>query len=253
MIEIVSADTARLTRYSPRRPGNYKTNYIGEDRNNLKGAAPDRNALTPVAYLVEQGPGNTLGSHYHVANQFQVFVLGDGKIGSHAAAPGVGHFAGPYTAYGPIVPGEQGVGYLTLRNGWDDGAQYLPAAYEKLKPKKDLRREVLFAPAPKLSADELRALRTPLRTPLIAEQADGLCAWAHHVPPNQSIAGMRPSTGGGQYWVVMGGQLIDKKQGSLPRLSCAFVSPEEEPFVATAGAEGLDILEMLFPLFTGPV
>ena len=37
-----------------------------------------------------------------------------------------------WKVYGPIVAGDQGLGFLTLRAHWDQGAQYLPERRERL-------------------------------------------------------------------------------------------------------------------------
>jgi hypothetical protein len=35
---------------------------------------------------------------------------------------------------------------------------------------------------------------------------------------------------------------------ALPRLSCAFVYPDDTPFQAVAGADGVEVVAMQFPL-----
>src|SRR4051812_25288320 len=98
-------------RYSPRGNANFRTQFMGEDRH--KGARPAAAAgPAPVAYLVEQAPHTELRAHFHVADQFQIFVSGSGRIGAHGASVGFGHFVGPYSGYGPIVGGDEGVGYM---------------------------------------------------------------------------------------------------------------------------------------------
>jgi hypothetical protein len=248
MISVASAEKVLPSRYDPYGLGNFRTPFIGVDRHKLTGA-PDRTSLAPVAYMIEQGPHQQLRPHFHIADQFQIFVSGEGRIGGHRATPGIGHFAGPYTAYGPIVGGESGVGYMTLRNAWDDGAQFLPDKMDDLRPRRHERREILMTAAPPASADELTALREPTCTSLVSEQADGLGAWSHRLPPRGSVTGPAPATGGGQFWLVMSGAMASQEEGLLARLSLAFVSPDEPPFVAESGPDGLHVLAMQFPVF----
>ena len=47
--------------------------------------------------------------HFHHVDQFQVIVAGGGRLGTHGVEPLAVHYAGAYTAYGPIVAGAQGV------------------------------------------------------------------------------------------------------------------------------------------------
>ena len=242
MAMVASAEKAFLGRYSPYGNANLRTQFIGEDRH--KHPTPSATSgPTPVAFLVEQSPHNELRAHFHVANQFQIFVGGDGRIGQHHASIGLGHFTGPYSGYGPIVAGDKGVAYMTLRNAWDGGAQFLPERIEEVRARRGQRREVTFdAPPTEIPNDgEVRM------SSLIAPQADGLGAWSCLVPAGASVTGPAPAQGGGQFWLVLGGQMADREQGLLARLSLAFVRPDEEAFVAEAGPSGLQVLALQFP------
>ena len=83
------------------------------------------NAL-PQGFLVQQPPGSVTPPHFHEVNQFQVFVGGNGRMGKRPAGPVTVQYANGHTPYGPIVAGEQGVTYFTLRAAWDPGAKYMP-------------------------------------------------------------------------------------------------------------------------------
>ena len=71
-------------------------------------------------------------------------------------------------------------------------------------------------------------------------------AWRYRVAAGESVAGPDPATGRGQYWVVLGGEMVCDEE-RLPRLSCTFVYPDEPQFVAAAGSAGLDVVVMQFP------
>jgi hypothetical protein len=250
MTSITSVEEAMTRRsHRPNRSaGNFRTQFMGEDRH--KGEKPDLTQASPIAYLVEQGPADELRAHFHEADQFQIFVNGNGRMGAHGAAPGMGHFVGPFSGYGPIVAGEKGLAYMTLRNTYDPGAQFLPENLERIRAKRFSRREVTFQiPAPVDDA-ELLALREMMVSPLIETQPDGLTASSFMLAAGACVTGPNPAEGGGQFWLVMAGQMLDPaKGGQLQRLSIAFVRPNDPPYVAQAGSGGLHVVLMQFPLF----
>ena len=253
MTSITAVEDAMTRRWRrPDRPdGNFRTQFMGADRH--KGEKPDLTEASPIAYLVEQGPRHELRAHFHEADQFQIFVNGNGRIGGHGATPGMGHFVGPFSGYGPIVGGEEGVAYMTLRNTWDPGAQFLPENLERIRAKRSSRREVTFqVPAP-VDDIELGALREMSVLPLIVPQPDGLTASSYVLPPGACATGPDAAEGGGQFWLVMAGQMLDPEQGRpLQRLSMAFVRPDDPPYVAKAGSGGLHVVLLQFPLFQVP-
>ena len=250
MTSITAVEDAMTRRWRrPDRPdGNFRTQFMGADRH--KGEKPDLTEASPIAYLVEQGPRHELRAHFHEADQFQIFVNGNGRIGGHGAAPGMGHFVGPFSGYGPIVGGEEGVAYMTLRNTWDPGAQFLPENLERIRAKRSSRREVTFqVPAP-VDDIELSALREMSVLPLIVPQPDGLAASSYVMPPGDCVTGPDAAEGGGQFWLVMAGQMLDPEKGRpLLRLSMAFVRPDDPPYIAKAGSGGLHVVLLQFPRF----
>lgn len=247
MVTITNVDTAMRARWSPHANTNFRTQFMGEDRH--KGERPDPGAASPIAYLVEQGPGTQLRAHFHEADQFQVFVSGAGRIGAHEATPGLGHFVGPFSGYGPIVAGDTGLAYMTLRNAFDPGAQWLPENVAKMRPHRESRREVTFHAPPSVTEADLVALDEVRIETLVDAQPDGLATWSYRIPPGGAATGPRPDTGGGQFWLVMAGQLVDAAEGPLGRLSMAFVRPGDDHYVAHAGAGGLHVLVLQFPRF----
>ncbi len=253
MTLITAVEDAMTRRWRrPDRPdGNFRTQFMGADRH--KGEKPDLTQVSPIAYLVEQGPRHELRAHFHEADQFQIFVNGNGRIGGHGATPGMGHFVGPFSGYGPIVGGEEGVAYMTLRNAWDPGAQFLPESLERIRAKRTSRREVTFqVPAP-VDDVELGALREMSVLPLIVPQPDGLTASSYVLQPGACATGPDAAEGGGQFWLVMAGQMLDVEQGrTLQRLSMAFVRPDDPPYVAKAGSGGLHVVLLQFPRFQAP-
>ncbi|MFC7475226.1 hypothetical protein ACFQS7_12730 [Dankookia sp. GCM10030260] len=219
------------------------TTFIGANRY-VAGTAPPPGpeAVYPMAFLVEQPAGSVVDAHFHEANQFQLVVAGSGTLGTHAVRPIAVHYSNAYSAYGPITAGADGLHYLTLRNGYDRGARYLPAAREELRGvRRRFRAAVADAAPPGAPAAE------PMTETLLAGTPDGLGAWRHRLPPGAALQGPDPAGGDGQFWVVTAGALQAADGATLPALSCAFVGPAEPPLAVTAGAAGLEVVVMQYP------
>jgi hypothetical protein len=180
-----------------------------------------------MAFLVEQDADAVVGAHYHQADQFQVVVGGSGRLGTHDVAEGAVHFAGAWTAYGPLAAGGDGLHYFTLRNGWDPGARYMefPDNRATLRSLPRRHREMVGE---------------------IASGADGLCAHRHDIAAGDGMTGPDPASGGGQFWLVLAGSMLCDGV-ALPPLSCVFVSPDEAPFTTVAGTDGLLVLALQYP------
>jgi hypothetical protein len=81
----------------------------------------------PQTFFVESLADDALvRPHFHKVNQFQVFPGGNGRLGAHEVEPVLIHYADAYMTYGPIVAGDRGVQYLTVRVQGDPGPQYMP-------------------------------------------------------------------------------------------------------------------------------
>jgi hypothetical protein len=222
------------------------TTFIGANRYNPPAALaepPGPATVYPMAFLVEQPAGSVVASHFHEANQFQIVVAGHGTLGSHPVEPVAVHYSNAFSAYGPITAGSAGLQYFTLRNGYDRGARYLPAAREEMRGVKRRFRDAFAEPvAPDAAVPEEGS-----STVLIPGAADGMGAWRHHLPPGAVLEGLDPASGDGQFWVVTAGSLHTSAGEVLRPLSCIFVAPDEPPFAATAGEAGLEVVMVQFP------
>ena len=224
--------------------GFWHTTYIGANRYRPDAAGPPPpGTLYPMAFLVEQDADQTVGAHFHQADQFQVMVAGEGTLGRHAVAPVTVHFTGAYSPYGPIRAGAEGVSYFTLRNGWDPGARYMPGARAELPRPRTYREAVSPALAPANGA--IHAEAAPA-VPVLGGESDGLAAWRYRLGAGAALTGPDPAAGAGQYWLVLGGRLDHDGTELAPR-SLLFVTPGEAALAATAGPDGLDVLALQFP------
>jgi len=220
--------------------GFWHTLYLGTTRYNMAAGEPDPapDAVFPMAFLVEQDPGEVANAHFHQADQFQVVVAGEGTLGTHAVRPVTVHFAGAFTAYGPIHAGATGLTYFTLRNGFDPGARYMMRRENREALRAVPARRHREAVAGPLGADGSAVLLGP--------EPDGMAAWRYRVAPGECVRGPAPNGGRGQYWLVVDGS-VQRDGLALGRLSCAFVYSDDAAFVATGGPEGATLLAMQFP------
>lgn len=244
MTLVVTAEAAQTNRRRATAGdgmGFWHTLYLGTTRYNMAAgeADPPPDAIFPMAFMVEQDPGEVANAHYHKADQFQVVVAGAGTLGTHAARPVAVHFAGAFTAYGPIRAGAAGLTYFTLRNGFDPGARYMMRGENRVALRAVQGRQHREAVA--------EALGTGGSQVLLGPEPDGMAAWRYSVAPHEPICGSLPSSGRGQYWLVIEGSV---RRDGLPLgpLSCAFVYPDAQPFTATGGPAGATVLAMQFPL-----
>jgi hypothetical protein len=247
---ILTAD-AEIVRRTNRRqtPNGWNTAFIGTNRYTIKPgeAPPVDDALHPVAFLVEKGPGGITKPHFHQADQYQVVVGGSGKLGLHDTGSIAVHYTDAYSAYGPIVAADEGIAWFTLRNAWDPGAKYMPASRVELRASRDRHThwETTTEPLPPVSEGVLQAAESISSTQVI-EGEHGLASWRYQLPPGATLAGPDPRAGGGQFWVVLAGTLSVPTTGLLGVNSCIFVGPEDGTLTATAGPTGAEALCMQF-------
>lgn len=199
----------------------------------------------PQGFLVTQPPGSVTPAHFHEPNQFQVFVAGGGRLGARPAPPLTVQYASSHTPYGPIVAGAEGLSYFTLRQRWDPGAKYVPAAMEKLR-KGGQRTRMSSGIA--LGSEMERKVRSCTKTEIIFEaEADGLAAYLLRAGPEQRVRGLPDAReGGGQYLLVVSGSALHDGK-ALPKWSTVFLSREEAPPAIATGPSGLDLLVLQFP------
>ncbi|MDO8773479.1 MAG: hypothetical protein Q7K57_33180 [Burkholderiaceae bacterium] len=208
-------------------------------------AADSASLPRPQSFLVEQTPNWTLPTHFHLQNQFQVFIAGSGSIGKNPIEPLTVHYASRHSGYGPLISGNEGISYFTLRAMSDEGAWYLPESREHLKtriPKQQLHA----APSSHLTTIDLQALPAPSEEILIQIDNGGLAAWLIRIPPNMKIpAPAGQEIGGGRFYVVTKGSL-HIGQTEMPAWATVFVS-RDDSLDLQSGFQGLEILVLQFP------
>ena len=201
--------------------------------------------IYPVAFLVAQDPGHTLGIHFHQADQFQVVLPCDGKFGKAPIEQPIVHFAAACSPYGPLTSGAEVLKYYTLRNGYDPGACFLPATRPEQfrrgrKPRSAHEKVPHRANAP-ITSLEINAV--------MPKDDTGLFATYVRLPPGAMLEGADPKTGRGQYWLVLSGSCTANEK-ELDVEGLCFVKPDDAPLNVRGGIEGAALIAMQFPRFS---
>jgi hypothetical protein len=199
----------------------------------------------PQSYLIKQLPNITNPLHFHAQNQFQVFIEGSGSFGRHEVNPYVVHYAGAYTGYGPIIAGEQGLDYLTLRGSRDLGAKFLPAQMELFK--KGPKHHYTSPSIEEESQEVLDQLDHVQMNWIHQDEPSGLGVGILKLPKNteyqlevlQNIAGI--------FLVVMRGALIVTNQ-ILRKNETVYLHQQEQSYPLQTGNQGLQLLILQMPL-----
>lgn len=200
----------------------------------------------PQGFLVTQPPGSVTRPHFHEANQFQVFVDGEGHFGKKPAAPLTVQYANARTPYGPIEAGPDGIRYFTLRQRWDPGAKYMPEMRDKLV--RGNQRQRMAPVAGDWTGDRDIGIAGVRETPILAAEDDGLQASLFELGPTVSLEMPDAAEGGGQYHVVVAGALQGNDGETLDRWSCQYVFPNDRQVRVEATARGAAVLCLRFPI-----
>jgi hypothetical protein len=178
-------------------------------------------------------------------------VQGGGRLGTPAVGTVAVHYTDAWSAYGPIVAADEGISWFTLRNTWDSGARYMPAAREQLRAarvRNFQHREVTAPPMPVAPAERLAQIDSLSCTTLVEQKPDGMATWRYRLPPAASVSGPDPREGGGQFWIVLSGSAAAGGAALLPPNSCVFVGPDDGPLAVMAGDSGAEALCLQFPV-----
>lgn len=199
---------------------------------------------SPTISLIEQAPHSTLGTHFHRQNQFQLFVHGGGRIGRETLAPLTVHYAGAYTGYGPLVAGNEGIHYFTIRPVCEAGAIPVEQAREQMV--RGPKRHAQAGPVACTPAEALAALRTAHSEEVIAVAEDGLGARVHQLPPLAYLHPAVPAATDCSFAVVLGGTVLHDGQMLQRWESIAWWSDETPPALQ-AGPYGAELILLFTP------
>lgn len=235
MPQIAAYDEVRAKRTQRDVPGGhhvFRTDFI---------AAPAERPELPQAFLIESTPGHHLRTHFHEVDQFQVVVGGTATLAKHNVAPPGVHFARAFTPYGPLINGQDGIRFFTLRARRDPGrAQFIPEKRARLDEIPDRKPWQLTA------LPDFTPGNTALRPIPGMANGQGLGAWSLVLAPGASVTLPDPSRGDGQYVLAMKGSLAhDGKE--YAGFAVMWTDPGEGAQRVQAGSAGVEALVMNFP------
>lgn len=204
----------------------------------------------PQAYVVESESEHAkVDTHFHVVEQFQVFLGGDGSFQRHQIQPVSVHYTDRYSTYGPIVAGDDGLTFAVLRETFDPGANYMPGSRDKLTGSPGRNVEIPTAGTE--------------RDAVLLDEDDGLRVEVQELEPSAPRQVLDADLGRGTYGMILSGEAriddVNAEEGRAheamgphggqvlgPR-SCFFVGSGEPPVVLWAGPAGCRLLIMGFP------
>jgi len=232
--------------YSEKEPSRFRRGQSWKI--NLFGKNSDVATPEPQAFRLDLNAHQKLDSHFHIVDQFQVFIAGSGTIGRDEVRLVTVHYADHHTGYGPLIAGAQGLSYLTLRSKTDAGLVYLttPDIREKLRPTK--RRHRVSEPVT-LSIDPVLRDRTEISVETVIEEQpddDGMNVKVIRLGPSMTTRAPDPSGSGGQFLIVLNGSLIFEGAIYTP-FSLIFVRSSDDAPMLQAGEGGLELMVTQYP------
>ena len=242
MIISASREQAALVRQEYQTPQGARASietYMGTNQIQLAaGAAQERpgsvdpQTTYPMAYVVSQAPDSTVQAHYHQADQFQLFVGGSGRIGVHTVQPLTVHFAGANSPYGPLIAGNSGLQYVTLRRSWDPGAKWMPDSAPQLRRMQARRHRTLASKVIGWDGPLSSVAGAVSATCLLAEGSMG--AWLIELGPEAEFASEMAAD---RFVLVQSGE-VEAKQSVHRSGACLFATADETNVRLKAGKDG---------------
>ena len=200
--------------------------------------------LSPIVFLAEQPPDYQLIPHFHRQNQFQLFVHGSGTIGPHRVDPVTIHYAGAYTGYGPLLSGDEGLKYFTIRAAFDTGL--IPVSEARANMVRGPKRHDQAAIGAPWDSAQLAGLREAQQEWPI-EPKDGLGAQHARLPAGAAMALQCIAGSCGQFVFVLAGSARVRGH-ELGVWESVFVTPEERDVAVEAGEGGAEIVCLHMPV-----
>lgn len=215
---------------------------------NLFGKNSDVPKADLQAFRIDMSADMVLESHFHIVDQFQIFMAGSGTIGRDQANMITAHYADHHTGYGPLIAGAQGMSYLTLRPKTDAGLVKLsePDVRDRLKPTK--RRHRVSSTVTLSIPPVLKELAAPIIETVMEEKPgdDGMTTKVYRLGADMEINAADTQGTGGYYLIVMNGTLLLNGERLKP-WSLVFVRYDNTAPLLKAGEDGVEVMAAIFP------
>jgi hypothetical protein len=205
-------------------------------------------AVEPGAQAFSVGmetPFTNLRAHFHDVAQFQVFVDGNGWLGSREIGPCTVFYTDAFTSYGPIKAGADGLTFFTLRCEHDAGVRWMPEQRALRQPTSGRRLVFEFDPADPAN-QAIACTPGKLRRDLAAAHEDGMRVEFVVAGPRTTLAPIFAETAPRQYALVLAGEMTaDGKQ--LRRRSLLYNEDQAQPSNVATAESGVMVAVMTFP------
>lgn len=232
----------RTTSQQTRRERVFPTGAIGAKSEwMMTGEDPK---FSPTVFLYEQPADQALAAHFHHNNEFQVFIEGRGKVGARVVEPVTVHYAGAYTAYGPIVAGPAGLKYFTIRTVHESGAVLVSKAQGKWPA--GPRRQATSKPFGIRSMDELDSLHDSNTTVILPLNKDGLSVTSVELPPRTALPPTSVGAGDGVFLLILAGSLLSAEE-QLNEYESLYATVDAGLPALRAGERGTHLLVLVPP------
>jgi hypothetical protein len=232
----------RTTSQQTRRERVFPTGAIGAKSEwMMTGEDPK---FSPTVFLYEQPANQTLAAHFHHNNEFQVFIEGSGKVGARVVEPVTVHYAGAYTAYGPIVAGPAGLKYFTIRTVHESGAVLVSKAQGKWPA--GPRRQATSKPFGIRCTGQLESIRESNTAVILPLDKDGLSVTSVELPPRTALSPTSVGAGDGAFLLVLAGSLLGA-EAPLNEYESLYATVDAELPALRAGERGAHLLVLIPP------
>lgn len=185
------------------------------------GVSMDMSIGGPPSHLVEpQNPNHVIKPHFHVRDQFQLFVHTTGRIGSHPITTNfVAHYADAYTPYGPVTASTGTLKFVTLRILPDPGPWHISRPEARAKRRGRGGRYIVqdIPDEGTVAAGQVE---------ILVGCDDGVCIGRLEIGPGGAGVGVEPVPGASYYYIVVEGAVQDGGRDH-PALTHVFVAPGE--------------------------
>jgi hypothetical protein len=198
------------------------------------------------AFLVHmETPNTVLRAHFHDVGQYQIFFDGSGLLGSAPIGPMTVFYTDAYASYGPIIAGDEGISFFTLRQDHDEKVHFMPEDRALRKPSVGRRTVMEFDPADEKNVAASKAVGQLVRD-VVADEEDGMRCEFVVAGPHTSLAEIFDDAPPRSYVVVLAGQVV--ADGVLLRERGMLYSEDvTEPSVVATEDKGVMLTVMTFP------